>query len=598
MEKYFDELGLNQETRGTYMARLKNTKTHNIFLIDKNKLLAISGTPAPSIADTLAMLMSSDEGYKLQVLKPDVNTSGFSVCLYFRGDDNYQSKFASFCKSFVAEDQAAVNFYPRSASSVLFIWNSTHIYAVTTGQGFRMIEGYSFPKFGLIVASIFEERFKITSLDSNAMSSIIHSTKTVYSNEIDFIDVSALDTVFKEVTGRLKDASKVKALLNLATTSKKQSMKVTAKNFVQFSSALNFDGLLHLLTIIDGYDFESFRDRFNLIAPLNVKKDKSVISTNNDAVIKTMYTAINSGKEVPFDLFHENITAYISADSYVFYDPASGIEYASFDDYADPGTILTAFTAYLAGNSSTPAAFSTFARSVSIRADKGDISGITDAPLLHHISGEIQVAGVNYFIFYGKYYHLSTSYTDRLNDSLSGKLRREFYTSELKTQWAAGKDEDWFNETVSTQEDYIHLHKVKPDFIEFADLLKFENDVVTVVHVKDGFDCDMRALDRQVELSITKIMDIKHYNNGSYLRALYAKASAHDVGKNITTVFSTADEFLACVKDKPIRYIIAIRPANKILLNNTSNIAKHCLNALILRCFQQGIELRIQVLYN
>lgn len=578
------------------MARPKNTKTHNIYLIDKNRLTGINGTPTPSVENALAALMSSDEEYKLQALKPEVDTKGFSVRLYFRGDDNYQSKFASFCKSFVADDQPAVNFYPRSASSVLFIWNDTHIYAITTGQGFRMIEAHSLPKFGLIVASIFEECFKITSLDSNAMSSIVHSTKTVYSNEIDFIDVSALDTVFKEVTGRLKDASKVRSLLNLEATSKKQSMKVTAKNFVQFSSAINFDGLLHLLTIIDGYNFESFPDRFNLIAPLNVKKHGAIISTNNDAVIETMYKAIDSGKEIPFDLFHEDTTTYISADSYVFYDSASGTEYASFDDYAAPEAILTAYIAYLDGNPDTPAAFSTFVHSVSIRTDKGDISGITDAPLLQHISGEIQVANVNYFIFYGKYYHLSASYTNRLNDSLRGKLRREFYTSEIHTQWASGKNEDWFNETVSTQEDYIHLHKVRPDLIEFADLLKFENEAVTVVHVKDGFGCDMRALDRQVELSIAKIMDIKHYNNESYLRKLYEKASAHTVGKNITTVFPTVDEFLECMKNKFIRYIIAIRPAKKTLIDNSSNIAKHCLNALILRCFQQGIELKIQVL--
>lgn len=495
------------------MARQKNTKTHNIFLIDKNKLHGISGVPAPSIADALATLMSIDERYKLQTLKPNIDAKGFSICLYFRSDDNYQSKFASFCKSFVAEDQTAVTFYPRSASSVLFIWNDTHIYAITTGQGFRMIEAYSLSKFGLIVASIFEERFKITSLDSNAMSSIVHSTKTVYSNEIDFIDVSALDTVFKEITGRLKDAPKVRSLLNLSATSKKQSVKITAKNFVQFSSALNFDGLLHLLLIIDGYDFEHYQDRFNLIAPLNSKKGGAIILANDNAVIQKMYAAISSGKEITFDLFHEDTTAYISADSYVFYDPTSGTEYASFDDYAAPQAVLIAYNAYLDGNPNTLSAFVAFAHSVNIRTDKGDIVGITDAPLLRHISGEIQVAGTNYFIFYGKYYHLGASYTERLNDSLSGKLRNEFYTSELKTHWTPGNDEDWFNETVSTQEDYIHLHKVKPDFIEFADLLKFENDVVTVVHVKDGFDCDMRALDRQVELSVTKIMDIKHYNN-------------------------------------------------------------------------------------
>lgn len=578
------------------MARPKNTKTHNIFLIEKNRLPGINETPAPSMESIIATLMSADEDYKLQTLKPGIDTKGFSVCLYFRGDDNFQSKFASFCKPFVAEDQQAVTFYPRSASSVLFIWNDTNIYAITTGQGFRMIGAYAFPKFGLVVASIFEERFKITSLDSNAMSSIVHSTKTVYSNEIDFIDVSALDTVFKEVTGRLKDASKVRSLLNLDATSKKKSMKVTAKNYVQFSSALNFEGLLHLLTIIDSYDFENYQDRFNLIAPIGEKKHATIISTNNNAVIEKIYTAIASNNEIPFDLFHEDTMAYISADSYVFYDSVSGSEYARFDDYASSEAILVAYTNYLAENSDTLDAFNTFVSSVNIRADKGDIQGVTDAPLLQHISGEIQVAGVNYFIFYGKYYHLSTSYTERLNDSLGGKLRKEFYTSEISTLWVQGKDEDWFNLTVSTQEDYIHLHKVKPDFIEFADLLKFENDVVTVVHAKDGFDCDMRALDRQVELSVAKIMDIKHYNNESYLRALYAKASAHTVGKNITTVFPTVDEFLSCMKEKPIRYVIAVRPTNKTLLSNTSNIAKHCLNALILRCFQQGIELRIQVL--
>lgn len=577
------------------MARTKHTKTHNIFLIDKNKLPGENKAIEQSVADAITTLMKSDENYKLQQLKPDINTLGYSVRLYFRGDDNYQSKFASFCKDFVAEDQAAVTFYPRVASSVLFIWNDRHIYAVTTGQGFRMIEDYSLPKFGLIVASIFEDRFKITSLDSNTMSSIVHSTKTVYSNEVDFIDVNALDTIFKEVTGRLKDALKVKSLLNLDATSKRQSMKVTAKNFVQFSSALNFKGLLHLLTIIDGYDFESYQDRFNLISPLNSKKHHGKITANNNAVIAEIYSAICAGKEIPFDLFHKETMAYIAADTYVIYDADSGEEYTSVDDYAAPETIANAYVAYLKGNTDTLAAFSTFVYAARLRADKGEHS-VTDASLLQHISGEVQVAGMNYYIFYGDYYCLNASYTERLNDSLRGKLRSEFYTSELRTVWLPGKDEDWFNLEVSNNEGYVHLHKVKPDYIEFADLLKYENNELTVVHVKDGFDCDMRSLDRQVELSVTKIMDIKHNNNETYLRKLYQKAADHTIGKNITTVFSTVDEFLDCIKNKPIRYIIAIRPANKKLLDNPSNIAKHCLNALILRCFQQGIELRIQIL--
>lgn len=246
-------------------------------------------------------------------------------------------------------------------------------------------------------------------------------------------------------------------------------------------------------------------------------------------------------------------------------------------------------------NIDTLAAFSTFVKGSKLCATKGE-NVVTDGPLLNHVSGEVQVNGINYYIFYGEYYRLNTAYTDRLNDTLQGKLRQQLYRHEIQTQWPLGKDEDWFDLEVSTKEDYVHLHKVKPEYIEFADLLKYENDVVTVVHVKDGFDSDMRALDRQVELSITKIMDIKHHNNHTYLGNLYEKAFVHTTGKNITSVFSTKQEFLDCMKEKAVRYVVVLRPPNKDLLANPSNIAKHCLNALILRCFQQGIELKIQVL--
>jgi len=580
------------------MARITNTKTHNIFLIDKSKIFQAKEITQKSIKDQIELLMSSDDKYKSQTLKENATKEGFSLSLYFRPEVNTHSKFSSFCKRFVNEDQDAVKFTPQSSSSVLFLWNEKHIYAVTTGQGFRIIEPYCLPKFGLIIASIFEERFKITSLDSNAISSIIHSTKTVYSNEVDFIDVNALDTVFKEVTGRLKDATKVKDLLNLSDKSKKQSVKVTAKNYVQFSSALNIDGLIHLLSIIDGYDFEKYKDRFNLIVPLNTKRNNDIIEKNNSAVIEKLYAEIKAKKEISFDLFHEDTIDYISADSYVICNQETEEEYASYEDYADSLAISTAYHNYLQGNQDTLEAFGEFVRTVNIRSDKQDTRGITEATLLQHISGEIQMGKINYLIFYGNYYRLNASYTDRLNDSLRGKLRNGFNTSELKTVWsnAPGHDEDWFNKTVSIQENYIHLHKVKPDYIEFADLMKVDNDTVTIIHVKDGFDCDMRALDRQVELSISKIIDVKHYNNDSYLRALYNNASIHTEGKNITTVFSTVEEFISCIKNKPVRYIIAIRPTNKSLINNKSNIAKHCLNALILRCFQQGIELKIQVL--
>ena len=78
------------------MARSKDTKTHSIFLIDKGKLLEMNGPISQPVETMLATLMGADEKYRLQKLRTDISTRDFSVCLYFRGDDNFQSKFASF----------------------------------------------------------------------------------------------------------------------------------------------------------------------------------------------------------------------------------------------------------------------------------------------------------------------------------------------------------------------------------------------------------------------------------------------------------------------------------------------------------------------
>lgn len=577
------------------MPREKNKKTHNIFLLDPERIHRVldldSSVPVSQIIEGI---MSLDEEYKAQTIQETIATNGFSISLYFKKDEPMGNKFASFCSAFVAEDQDAVTFRPRSSSSVLFIWREKKIYAVTTGQGFRMIENYAVPNFGLIIASVFEQNFKITSLDSNAMSSIIHSAKTVYSNEIDFIDIEALDTVFKEVTGRLKDVESVHSLLNLSRESRKDSMKITAKNYVQFSNSLNFAGLLHLLDIISNYNIENISDRFNLITPMTLKKNGDIISNNKDAVVRAMYEAIISEKQFPFDLFHRDTNKYIAADSYTIYNPIDQSVYSTQEDYEASTIISSAFDTYLSGDEKTLDKFTSFVNLVRLRSEREDHVE-TDGTLFQHLSGEIRANDINYYLFYGEYYRLSTAYDDRLKESLRGKLRPEFITSEILTPWPKGKDEDYFNKQVSLSENYVHLHKIKPDYIEFGDLLKNDSDVVTVVHVKDGFDGAMRILDRQVELSITKIMDLKHNNNDFYMKKLYRNASQSTTGKNITSVFASSRDFIDAMKNKKVRFVIVIRPKNPDLLEAESNIAKHCLNALILRCFNQGISLSIQV---
>lgn len=574
---------------------MAQTKIHNIFLLDKEKIKDIYFNKKDVSDDEIInrVMSISKRKYNLQHVKNDINTGSFNVKMFYRQELQENTRLSSFCRTFIEENQEIIRDQRITSSSIMFVYSDRYIFVITTGQGFRIIENFCVPKFGMIVVSIFQNFFKVTALDSNGMSSIVHSNKTIYTNEIDFIDVDALDIIFKEVTGRLKDKQQVHSLLNLGQDSKKKSVKVTAKNYVQFSSSLNFNNLIHLLERINLYDYSNLQDGFNLISPIDPKKNKKIVDENNEKVIQKIYYAISGNGELGMDLFHRSTNEFISADVYrIEYDSQ---KLAETEDIELKSFISDGYYAYLKGEKPSLKTFTEFVKKSVIIGKKGD-DDIISGSFLSHISGEIEVDNKNYYVFYGEYYYLSDSYTERLNRSLKGKLQTDRIVNYLQTKWKNNYKEDDFNEEVSNNESFIHLHKIKPEYIEFADLIKIDGNKLIIVHVKDGFDDDMRALDRQVELSISKILDVKNNNNNEYMKKLYKNAKYSSKGRNITMDFPTEDSFIRAVKEKEIQYIIAIRPPKKELLDNRSNIAKHCLNALILRCFNQGIDLKINIL--
>lgn len=580
------------------MAKEKNTKVHNIFLINKEKVQEkYFAGKAEKVEKLISAIIGEDTDYKKQELKPLPKECAFNISLFFKEDPPTRSKLASFCAPFVRDDQAIVHFQSKTASSVMFVYSKNNIFTITTGQGFRLVEDLCTPKFGLIVISIFNRLFRITALDSNGMSSIVHSSKTIYSNEVDFANIESLDTVFKEITGRLNSKEKVRELFDLDEKSKKKSVKITGKNYVQFSSSMDLKILLHLLATLDRYDFTQMKESFNLIVPLNPKRSRSDIVANEQKIIEILYD--NLGKEgiAPFDIFHKDTVGFIGADSYSIVFDGIDAPLSSTDDIEPNSFINEAYSEYLQDSAPSIDTFTDFIYDAKIIAYKGE-QPVTSGLLLNHISGEIERDGKSYYVFYGEFYFLNESYSERLNRSLKGKLTADRFSNILTTIWKEKDKEDDYNRNASENEDLIHLHRVKPEYIEFADLMKVEESVITLIHVKDGFDCDMRALDRQVELAVTRVVDAKNNNNVDYLRKLYENACKNTIGKNISSVFSSVNDFTEAIIRRDVKIVVAIHPPKADLLSNKSNIAKHCLNAMILRCFNQGIDLKIDIIKN
>lgn len=569
-----------------------NKKTHNIYLIDMEKVSSSFELPE-DVSKQIAVekIMSKDGLYHIQELKDDIDTQAFSISLFFRSDYGCNNKFSSFCSNFVKEDQEAVTFMPSSASSVLFVWSNKNIFAITTGQGFRLVEDYAVLKFGLIIATLFESYLKVTSLGSSELSSVIHSSRTVYTTEVEFQSVETLDTIFKEIGGRISNLQLIHDLLNLDRSSKKKSVKLKAKDYLQLGSSLDIKGLLHLLRKLDEMDISQVADGFNAITPLSNKRDKTTIDAINLEIAHSIYDALSNDRICPFELFHKDTDSFIFADKYQIYKATT--KYADEEDYNATQILKNGFIAFLKEGEWTEEAFKYFLMTSKIKSIRED-NIVTDGSVLQHLSGEIELAGTTYFVLDGKYYCQNESYTQKLNEFLRRKLREDIYTQEIQTEWTT-HNEDWFNATVSRNEGYIELHRVLIDNIEFADLIKCSGDTLTVVHVKDKFDGEMRILDRQVEMSIRMLLDVKHNNNHSFMSRLYRKAVEDNARTDICRHIPSEQQFITQIKNNKVRYIIVVHPTEKKLLNSRSNIAKHCLNALIDRCFRRGIELKIQV---
>lgn len=574
----------------------KDKKIHNIFLIDQSKVQEKFFKNSENIKPENLVQMIINEAndiYEEQELLQETDMKKFNIKLYFHVDHK-RNNLASFCSSFVKEDQKILTFKPKSGSSIMFAWKDKNIFAITTGQGFRVIEDFCVTKFGMLLVGMFNEEFRITALDSNRISSRVHSNKTIYSSEMDFVDIDSLDTIFKEVTGRLNSRTQVHRLLNLNEESRKNSIKITAKNYVKISSSMNFNDVVHFLNEIDNYDFGEIKDTFNLIIPISKKQASDVIEQNNQRVIEIMFDSITSKKTFPFDLFHKLTNEFIESDTYNLKISGMG-ELEKTEDLSPYKFIKSAYEKYLLKTNSEKSisTFTEFANKATIDSIKGEITQ-TSGSLLKHISGEINVEGKNYYIFYGDYYLLNEDYSTRLNNILENKLNQNRFENVIRSNWKANENEDIFNEKVANDEGLVHLHKITPDYVEFADLLKIDDDCLTVIHVKDGFDNDMRALDRQVELSMKMVNDLK--NDKVYMRKIYDKAKLCEKGKNIQEFFPTANDFFDAFLTRQIKFAIVIRPPEKNLLKNRSNIAKHCLNAMIIRCANQGYELRIQIM--
>lgn len=590
------------------MGYLNGTKRHNIFLLDNEKIKEKFLKSQTNIASTTKLVENllveasrSQYKYKKQELKLNVDTYGYNIAFLFSKKKNKDNLLKSFCKMFIKEDADVCNFKTIVFSSIMFIWKNDNIFAITTGQGFRFISPFIVLNFGMQIASMLNNDFlRVSAISSNTINSNIHRKSLVYSREIDFININELDSIYNEIIGRLYDKEEIKNLFELPDSKKKSSITILARDYIQFGAVVDIFTLLNVIKKYDIPELKSQTDRFNVLKPLTKSRDEALIIKNNNQLINDLYNIICCDEDLIYDILNKNTDVYIHSDYYVI-----EVENVNLikSEKIDKSSIYEAYSNFLEKNKYQDSIdnFYIFVNQARINSVIEEFSGyVTTDSFLNHISGEITVGSDNYYILYGQYYKLENSYIERLSENLNNKKLSSRLTQEIQTVWKKDFDEDKFNRKVAEElnSGFIHLHKIIVNNIEFADLIKYDskNKKIYIVHVKDGFNASMRALERQVTLSINLLNDLK--NNHQYLEEVYNKASDSGLPyvNKIKIVFKDFQDFSNKLLNCEIVYIIAIKTNNQNFINSRSNIAKYCLISLIDYCLNRNIDLKINLI--
>lgn len=131
-----------------------------------------------------------------------------------------------------------------------------------------------------------------------------------------------------------------------------------------------------------------------------------------------------------------------------------------------------------------------------------------------HIISELTHKSKKYFRIDANWYYLDDRFLEQIKkDAVSTYVENKLKRDLLK-KWESGWDEDKYN-LEHTKKGYYVLDKLIRDNIELCDIFIVKNKTIYFVHVKDGFNTQMRNLYIQIILSAKRLWNDLYNNTGS-----------------------------------------------------------------------------------
>lgn len=215
---------------------------------------------------------------------------------------------------------------------------------------------------------------------------------------------------------------------------------------------------------------------------------------------------------------------------------------------------------------------------IKIRGYLGDAQQ-TIAPFVSHVSCEIEVNDTPYFLLDTKWYSVRGDFIEDINSQCAALISvNSLSNNPLNEIWDTSQNNEGdYNILYRGRPNYLVLDKMLGQNIELCDILFETEDVIYLIHVKEGFDAKMRDVTNQVTVSSHRLWNDLN-SNRTFLRAVYDRFNNSENNTEGLDYESFSSKF-----DKKIEYVMAYRHGRRVIsvADNIetfgSNIAKFSL---------------------
>ena len=503
--------------------------------------------------------------------------------LYTFNEKEKESIWKDFFPKQLVKDR---DFTIKSTSFVLFAQIEQRLFCVIGGKGISVIKRFINSSFGLDFYEKIADPVNdiVHSQFSRGVSGNLSSEQKTYKSDQKLQDIFEIGLIPKKIYLQLRKELK-DTFFDFIDFDETENIYLEIGSSFCLKWKISFNQLNELIVCvneilkIEGHKSISRFDKIvdgefiqsNLLPALlhKLRDDMVRISTPNS----------NYGMLLDSDFVHpEKISLFYECDEYKAY--FKGCQNPFFET-RDRIKLYTSILReiYKVVEPEDAFEFGKMIMGVRVRGYVGDTKK-TEAMFLNHLTCELNFTTKPYFHIDNNWYQVKGDFIESINVQCLQLIKRNLLSpNPLEIPWDyQNLTEGDYNLLYNDRKNYLILDKMLGQNIELCDILYETDNILYLIHVKDGFDAKMRDLTNQISVSANRLWnDLKSDN--SFLRIVY---NSYSVSSNNTNNLQWTD-FLQKFKSKEIIYVLAFSSnlKNKTVLDNfeshKSNIAKFSL---------------------